>query len=142
MPVSAAPPGGGSLELPASLGGQPAVGVDPQPQSWFSEVLPGYPAGDARLTYYRGPSGTGVASAMAIRGPYTDLPDLTSTEAERTNVGDVQCAKTVFDGANGPTEMPGYACWRTSGDFSVSVLTDFGQLDQVVSLVNELWDSQ
>jgi len=147
MPISAPPPGGGTLNMPPTAGGASLLKADPQPASWFQQNLPQYAPGDARLAVYRFDTDDGGSGAFvtALRGPYTDLPDLTLAAEERVNVGDVQCASSVLgsdlDGG-GPTEFPGYTCWRTSGGYSVSVVTTIGSLDEVVGIVNDIWESQ
>ncbi len=106
------------------------------------KLSPYYPE-DATLTYYN-PPGAGAWSVTALRGPYTALPDLSAASDDRVTVGDVRCGRTVIGGSDGPpeTEVAGHTCWRTSGDFSVSVLTVLSDLDETVSLVNEYWESQ
>ena len=146
MPISAPPPGGGTLNMPPTAGGASLLKADPQPASWFQQNLPQYEPGDARLAVYRLDTQDGGSGAFvtALRGPYTDLPDLSVAAEGRVNVGDVQCANTVFgsglDGT-GPTEFPGYTCWRTSGGYSISVVTTIGSLDDVVGILNGLWES-
>lgn len=132
--------------MPPTLGGaephaNPAVRE--WDREWVEEALPQYmPDGAAHLKYL-GPSEAGLASAVVVRGPHTDLPDVAGIAARvpRVTVGQVQCARTG-GGTEYEDAIEGYTCWRTSGTFSVSVLTLRADVPEAAALVNELWNSQ
>jgi len=155
MPISDPPPQGGSLEVPATLGGAPLSKLGTG-DSWVSDTLPQYSSYDVLFEYYDARSTDhGLISVVALRGPVDDLPDrktLVGDPKEWTTQEGVQCSPMYItntvkedlpvDLPEGPVKTDGHVCWQTSGDFSVSILTTHHDLEETRSLVNEFWATQ
>ena len=120
----------------------------------MQRTLPEYKDEDVLFKYYNA-SGTdhGLISVVALRGPVDDLPDRDSVghADEWTLQGLVQCSPLWIGPGEGagalgvagePVRLDGHVCWRSSGDFSVSVLATHAGLAQTASLVDEFWSTQ
>ncbi len=148
MPISQAPPNGGSFYIPDSLGPVPRVSETdfaPVRDGLIETMAKSHPGVRADFMYYR-PTGGGVMSLTMVKGPVSDLLD-PATAREVTNVGLVQCGKAYFDlPASGlPSRVTDFPiCWRSSGDFSISVFGMGGSITQdiVVDAVSEAWSEQ
>ena len=148
IPLSEPPPQGGSLEVPATLGGAPLWEMG-WSESWVSDTLPKYSADDVLFKYYDGRSTDhGLISVVALRGPVDDLPDRENAVGEPnewTVDGTVQCSPLYLGkdlGPEEPVKANGHVCWKTSGAFSTSVLTTDHNLEETTALVNEFWQTQ
>ena len=98
MPLSEAPPNGGSFYIPDSLGHVPRISdadFGPVRDGLIEFMAKKHPGVRAEFMYYR-PSGGGVMSLTMVGGPVSDLLDPTNAK-EVTNVGLVQCGKAYFD---------------------------------------------
>ncbi|MEO8328554.1 MAG: hypothetical protein ABI586_00990 [Candidatus Nanopelagicales bacterium] len=155
LPLSDPPPNGGSLDVPPTLGGAPLASTSPPDRSWLLGTLPQYDSEDVLWKYYdaRAQDG-GVISVIALRGPAEDLPDPDALgHSEDWTLQDVvECGRIWVDPIKGydvpgdlpdePVKTDGHLCWRSSGNFSVSVLTFRQGLTETASLVNEFWTTQ
>jgi len=130
------------------LGGAPLseFGTD---KSWVSRTLPQYSASDVLFEYYNALSmDRGLISVVALRGPVEDLPDRENAAGEPsqwTVKGTAQCSPLFVGkdlGPGEPVRANGHVCWRTSGDFSASVLTTNHDLEETRALVDEFWATQ
>jgi hypothetical protein len=143
MPVSAPPPGGGTLTVPPSLGGVPKspTAMDP---TWARRSLPTYDPDDVLLQYYVSPD-QGLVSVVALRGPVEDLGDrkgATGDPGEWNVIGDAQCGPLYHNVGERSTKGDGHVCWRSSGDFSMSVLTAKQDAVTTARLLDEMWAAQ
>ena len=154
LPLSQPPPHGGSLQAPPTLGGAPLAPGTTDP-TWVARTLPEYDAQDVLWEYYDARTlDRGLISVVALRGPVDDLPDRNAVGHfdDWTLQDQVQCSplwlgppksyEGDLDLPDEPVKTDGHVCWRSSGDFSVSVLTTRHDLDETTSLVNEFWAAQ
>jgi hypothetical protein len=114
-----------------------------------SRTLPQYSASDVLFEYYDARStGHGLISLVALRGPVEDLPDRENAVGEPhewTAEGTVQCSPLYVGkdiGQDRPVKGNGHVCWRTSGEFSASILTTSHSLEETKALVGEFWATQ
>lgn len=143
MPVSAPPPGGGTMTVPPSLGGIPKspTAMDP---TWVRRSLPDYDPDDVLFQYYVSPD-KGLVSVVALRGPVEDLGDrkeATGDPGEWIIVGDAQCGPLYYNVGERSTKGDGHVCWRSSGDFSMSVAATKQDAATTASLLDEMWAAQ
>jgi hypothetical protein len=112
--------------------------------TWVPRTLPSYDVDDVLFQYYVSPP-YGLLSAVALRGPAEDLPDrvgATGPVDEWTVIGDVQCSPLYLTVGDHSTKGDGSVCWRSSGDFSLSILTTKQDVETTADLVNAMWALQ
>jgi hypothetical protein len=87
----------------------------------------------------------GLVTVVALRGPVEDLGDrkgATGDPDEWTVVGDAQCGPVYYNVGDRSTKGDGHVCWRSSGDFSMSVLTTQQDAATTADLLDEMWAAQ
>lgn len=124
-------------------------------RSWLVQILPQYDSEDVLWTRYDAPAqDASVISVIALRGPANGLPDPDAhghsedwmlpdlVECSPVRVGPIKDYDGALDSPDEPVKTDGHVCWRSSGSFSVSVVTFTQGLAETASLVNEFWASQ
>jgi len=148
-PTSQPPPRGGELTVPETLSGVPR-----SPESLFAPLResvlehPGNTHPDSDMVFQQYVGGDVVDRSIlhyiAVTGPEDHLPDLIMVKGYVSVMGDVACSRPyIGEGlpqVDEPVQMDdGSICWRSSGDFSISVLSLHGDFGATAAAVNEAW---
>ncbi|HEX5017379.1 MAG TPA: hypothetical protein VFX15_07325, partial [Actinomycetes bacterium] len=117
------------------------AGTDP---TWIPRVFPEYEQSSVVYEAYDARRlDQGAYFVVAFPGPYEEIPDLSIMSEDRVDIGFVRCGSMVLhpEGKE-PVETDGHVCFRTSGDYSVSVLATSLDMENTAALVDEFWALQ